>query len=268
MNLSDYFTKVFGKIFHKDIFWPTLVLFLIFGAIIFVVSLIVAGLLVASYGPEVMSMANNNVDPANMMNNLLSSSIMSIFSLVIGLLITVVIVALIMIYLFNVFYVFVTSKIALTESKAKSLNFFQGLGSSFGKGLKLFFAQILYLLPVSILFSIIFVLFALIPILGPIIDILLGILFAIYITIGSWILLGKISSNEKFGESLKQAFVKPFKKFKLWSYAIIFLLVLIVIALISGLLMMIPLLGFIANLFIYTGLLIFACALAYYFAKE
>ena len=265
MELGEYFGKVFGKVFNGTIYWPTLVLMIILGVVMCIVGVILFFTVGTSVVTSLMSAYS---DPALLANtSALSTIILSLLGAMTGVLVVLGIFALVITYLSHVIYAFVVIRIQATEGKAKSLGFFEGLGTAFGRGFKLFIACLIYMIVIGIVMLIVWLL-SLIPIAGFILAILLSIVIMLYAITGMWVLVGSIGSGESFGKSLGQAFAKPFTKGKLWLYTLLFLLILGVISTIASLIAMIPLLGWIAYLFIIVGTYIFAAAIAYFYAKE
>ncbi len=262
MELGDYFGKVFSKIFHKDLYWSTFVLALIYG--IFLVVALIIGFF-AFGGIALLNLvmsASANADPIAMQSNILS-----MVGALVGFFVFFGILMLFSMYFMDVMYCFTISRIPATDKK-KSLDFFEGLGSAFGKGFMLFLAHLIYLIIIGLILVVIWAILIWIPILGWIIGALLTIVLVIYAMTGMLLLVGKIANGESFGAALGTALTKPFTSMRLVGYAVVLGLVLCVASFILGLLGMIPILGQIVMLFAGVAMQIYFCVIAYYFALE
>jgi len=260
MELGEYFTKVFGKVFSK-VYWPTFVLTLITGIVMGILMII----LLMAFGPTLYSFMFSSFNGTQALD--MASLLGGIISAAIGIIVAFVILSLVVSYLFGVISVFAIKKIQASEGKSK-YGFFDGLGSSFGTGFKLFIAQIIYMIVVYVVMFILILVFVLIPYLGIILNILLVIAVLLYVLPGILMMTGKLATGSSFGEGLSSAFTTAFKKPKLIGYALLLYLVLIVILFVGMLLSMIPVLGAIILLFLMTGVLVYMCAISYYFSKE
>lgn len=264
MELGEYFTKVFGKTFTGQVYWPTFVLTLLLGIITSIIMLIV----IASFGSVLLPLmySSFNTGASTLSTATLTSLIGGLIGSIIGLVIAFVIVSLIISYLMNVIIIFAVKKVQASEKKGSG--FFEGLGSSFGTGFKLFICQLIYMIVIYVALIILVMIFTLIPVLGIILNVLLIIAMLLYVLPGILMMTGKIATGSSFGEGLGSAFTTAFKKPKLIGYAFLLYLVLIVILFVGMLLSMIPFLGMIIMLFLMTGLIAYMSAIAYYFSQE
>jgi len=258
MDLGEYFGKVFSKMFHKDLYWPTLVMSIIYG-IAFSILLVIG--FFAFGGTALLSLSTMAGDPVAF-----ESGLAGLVGSLIGLFAFFGVVALVLMYFIYVLYCFVIGRIASTD-KNKSIGFFEGFGKSFGKGFLLLIACLIYMIVIGGIFVIIWAICAWHPVLW-VIGFILSICLYLYCIVGTLVLTGKIATSESFGTSLGQAFAKPFTHFKLVGYAIIFGILITVAAFILGLLSFFPFLGLFVMLFLGTAIMVLFCLLAYYFAME
>ena len=266
MELGEYFSKVFRKIFIGNIYWPTFVLTLIFSIVLGIIFAVITfafagGALYSLF--SVLSTTSANALTTN------PNSLLGVFAGLGVLLVLTIIFGLIMTYLFNVIYVFTIKRIQATESKTKrSLGFFEFFGQSFGPGFMLFLALLIYWVVMVLVMSIIAMVFGLIPVVGAILAIIIDTIILFYAMSGILVLSGEISVGKSFGTALSHAFSKQIHKPKIFWYTIILGLVSIIISFVANLLGFIPLLGIIILFFVWIGLFIYGATIAYYYTKE
>jgi hypothetical protein len=165
--------------------------------------------------------------------------------------------------LFLVFYSFVISKL---DKKYKLKDLFLGLGSAFKNGLFLFFAIILLFI-ICLIITIILSLLFLIPIIGYFLGFIALIIFFIFSATSFILLFGNINSKKGFWKAFKDSILNPFIKIKVVLYFIVLLLIYFILAIIFGLLSLIPILGAILVFLLYPFLFIFICSVAFELAK-
>ena len=266
MELGEYFSKVFRKIFVGNIYWPTFVLTLIFSIVLGIIFAVITFAFVGSTLYSLSSVLSTTGSDALTTN---PNSLLGIFAGLGVLLVITIIFGLIMTYLFNVVYVFTIKRIQATESKTKrSLGFFEFFGQSFGPGFMLFLAMLIYWIIMSLVMSIIALVFGLIPIVGIILAIIIDIIIWFYAMSGVLVLSGEISVGKSFGTALSHAFSKQIHNPKIFWYTFVLGLVAIIIGVVTILLGLIPLLGVIILLFVAVGLFIYSATIAYYYTKE
>ena len=259
MELGEYFGKVFSKIFNKDLFWPQFVLSIICGFVFG--ALIVIGIVLFGGQTLIGFFLGQNVDIAMMPN--VYNSFLSMVSLVIYL----AVIGLVSMYIHQVIYCFLISRIPSIEKNTK-LEFFEKLGNAFGLGFKLFIAHIIFGLVVALILVIVWFSLFWASILGWIIAGIISLCIGIYHVTGILILTGNIATGKALGYSLARAFVKPVSQFKLTCYSLIFGIILVIALIIFGVLGLIPLLGTIIVLIFGAVVSIYFSLIAYYFAQE
>jgi len=258
MELGDYFSNVFGKIFNKDLYWPTLVLNLIVGVIFGIFALIFSAIMLAGITTSLTSASITSLMTGDGLGKLLRLST--------GLIIGLIVFGLITLYLSSVIAVFVVNRINAIDAK-KKIEFFEGLGSCFNTGFKLFIALLIYYIAIGIILFILS-LIALIPFIGIVIAIILGIALTLYVIVGCLSMIGKIALGAGIVQGLGIAFTQAFKKPILLVYGLVLGFVCAIMGLVSGLISMIPVVGWIAMIFILPIISAYMFCIAYYFAKE
>ncbi len=254
MELGEYFGKVFGNMFHKDLYWPTLVATIVIGVILVVIGLLFLAPFIGDMLKLMVSGTSNVASYTDLIA--LGGTFVVLFSILL----------IIEMYLYSVLSAFVIGKVDASESGTQT-EFMHGFGSSFLTGLKLFGAHIVYWIIVAIIFAIIWAI-SLIPVVGFVIAIILSILVALYLMVVCPTLIGNICTGKPFGESISGAFSLPFKKMSMIGYALVLIIVFAVLALVLGLLSMIPFLGILIMIFGMPLLVIYFLTMAYHFSKE
>lgn len=254
MELGEYFSKTFGNMFHKDLYWPTLVATIV----IMVILVVLAVLFLAPFIGDLTKMFVPGTANVTSYADLIALG--STFLVMYGILV------IISMYLYSVLSTFVIGKVDASES-GTSTEFMHGFGSSFGTGLKLFGAHIIYWIIVAIIFAIIYAI-SLIPVVGFVIAIILSIIVALYLMVVCPTLIGNICTGKPFGESISEAFSLPFKKLSMVGYALVLIIVFAVLAIVIALLSMIPFLGTLIMIFGMPLLVLYFLTMAYHFSKE
>ncbi len=250
MELGEYLSAGFRHMLKGKTYLAALITSIVMGVILGIIALIAF----ASIGLDTITNAIMGNDP------------MLILSILGGVMVSAVIFLIIASYLKSVISVFIIKKIDADESN-KDESIFAHLSESFGSGLKLFIASIIYGLALAIVI-LICVLVSLIPFVGIIIAILISIFLALYVPIGMLAMVGEISSKGDLANGLKKAFTIQFKKPILMLYGIVFWIVLLILLIIIALISMIPILGQLIVLFTMPLITIFVLSLAYNIAKE
>lgn len=254
MELGEYFSKTFGNMFHKDLYWPTFVATIIIGVILIVLAFI----FLAPFIGDIMKLMTPGTSSV--------ASYTDLMALAATMLTALTIFVIIEMYLYSVLSAFVIGKVDASESGTQT-EFLHGFGSSFLTGLKLFGAHIVYFILVAIIFAIIWAI-SLIPVVGFVIGIILSILAALYLIVVCPTLIGKICTGTSFGESISSSFSLPFQKMHLVLYALVLLIVFGVLTLVLALLSGIPYVGFILLIFGMPLLVAYFLTMAYHFSKE
>jgi len=256
MSFGDYFSKSFSNIFHKDLYWPTFVLSIIYGIVIGIFGLIF------SFGLGAKMLALNIMpnDPTALTN-----ALPTLIAGAIGFLILGIIFGLVFWYFMAVLQVFLVRRIS-NLNKNKKIEFFEGFKDAFLPGLKLMIAQIIFALAIYVVILILAFTILLIPFVGIVLFGIATFFVCVYSVTGSLILLGKISNNEDFGVALGKAFSKSFSK--LYWYSLVALLLIIVVTLVMVLFSLIPVIGWIASIFVSVAILVFFASLAAQYAQK
>jgi len=262
MELGEYISNGFNKMFKTNIFWPVFVLniFVLIGESI-LLAIIGASLVATLLSSAVFRGMLGNLETSLMQNPNMLASVFS--SIGVGIIILVIVLLLLMNYLGNVLMAFVLYKL-----NNKKEGFFTGLGSSFGKGFSIFIASTVYFIILGIITLILSLLFF-IPILG----IILGIIYWLFLTLfflpSSMMTLIGFTYKEGIGKGISQAFILPFRKPKLLLYGLVFAIIVFVFSLILGVISLIPIIGtLVSGLFVVPTILIFLMSIANNISKE
>jgi len=249
MDLGEYLSKSFNVMFKGRIYLAAFVTSLI----LWVIMVIIGVAVFASMGAAALTSLL-----AGDVSALATLLMQSIAGLSIGLIIYT--------YFNSVFSVFVAKKIKAYEN-SKEEGFFEHFGECFGLGLKLFFAQIIYLVAVCVVSLIVF-LIALIPVVGIILAIILGIFLFLYVPLGMLAIVGEFANRGEFGTALGKGFTIQFKRPVLLLYWVVFAIVFVLMAVVLGLIGLIPVLGQLAAIFIGPLLTIYLLAIGVHLASE
>jgi len=259
MELGDYLSKGFSTAFkpkpYLSALFVTIVVGLIFGVGIFA--------FVASMSAKIMATLGPQLTAGQISNPLLALNIFN--SIGIGTLVGMGIFFLIVMIIELMGYAFVFKKIQNNEEN-KTESFFSGFDSAIVKGLKLFVSMLIYTIIICITFTIVW-LITLIPYLGPVLGIILGIILLLYYTCGLFVLYG-FTFTSGISKGVTMALVLPLKKIHLIGYSLIAMLILCAIGLVLGVIMMIPIIGWIVYILGLPIILVFFVSMAYNLAKE
>lgn len=257
MDLGEYFSKAFGNMFSGQIYLTTFLTYLL----ALVTSIIIGAIIFFAFiGSSGLTLLSTLADPTAMSNPA------AWMGLVGGAIAAFIIFEIIMSYLFSVAQAFIIKKIKANDDSKKE-GFFDGFGECFGIGLKILGASIIYVILLCLVGLILF-LIALIPILGWIVLILAVIFLIFYLPIMFLSMVGTMAIKNKFGEALARGLTLPFRKPLLMLYVFVLMIVYILLAIVLGLLSMIPILGILIMIFGAPLLVNYFMTIAYNLSKE
>ncbi len=250
--LTEVIINTFKRMISKTNYISTFILFLILITSSLISFLILTGISIFGLGKSIsLTNLESQINIFEFLSNFFGTIVLAIIFIVI------------LFYLFLVFYSFVISKL---DKKYELKDLFLGLGSAFKRGLFLFFAIILLFI-ICLIITIILSLLFLIPIIGYILGFIALIIFFIFSATSFILLFGNINSKKSFWKAFKDSILNPFIKIKVVLYFIVLLLIYFILAIIFGLLSLVPILGAILVFLLYPFLFIFICSIAFELTK-